>query len=131
MSTEDRGFWHQLTKRQEKEWLKQVVKQKERKEGKRNTVRKNTRRLTQCPSVRNEGKNAKARIKGAVVLQSPSASTEFAVADELWNKTPEIGVEGLIATLDDNILLLQGLKKENLLSPPHEMQPKKALQAWK
>lgn len=107
-----------------------MAKQKEGKEGKRNTVRKNTRRLTQCPSVRNEGKNAKARIKGAVVLQPPSASTEFAVADELWNETPEIGVEGLIATLDDNILLLQGLKKESSIAT-HEMQPKKALQAWK
>jgi hypothetical protein len=111
VATEDRGFWHQLTKRQEKEWLRKAQNQKERKEGKRNTVRKNTRRLTQCPSVRNEGKNAKARIKGAVVLQPPSASTKFAVADELWNETPEIGVEGLIAILDDNILLLQGLKK--------------------
>jgi hypothetical protein len=107
----------QLTKREEKEWLRKAQNQKDRKEGKRNTVRKNTRRLTQCPSVRNEGKNAKARIKGAVVLQPPSASTEFAVADELWNETPEIGVEGLIATLDDNILLLQGLKKRIFYRP--------------
>jgi hypothetical protein len=49
----------------------------------------------------------------------------FARDDVLWNGMPEIGVEALIATLDDSKVLIQALK-ENFLYRSHLRQVKKS-----
>lgn len=46
-----------------------------------------------------------------VILPHSDASAKLANADELWNETPKIGVEALIATIDDSNMLIHALRK--------------------
>ena len=45
-------------------------------------------------------------------LATPSL-IQFDKSDPLWNETPKIGVEGLIATVDDNKELIKKLVELN------------------
>lgn len=77
-----------------------------------------TKRLSQHASIKEAQKNIKSKCKKEKTTRicgyDKASNNFFAINEELWDSTPQIGAEALIAMFNDKKALIQALK-ENLL----------------